>query len=388
MSHWLSSVNNLLEKLDDKAETVAEERWAGDEGGHGGIDDILAKRGLEGFDPEETFEEGHGDDDDDDDGEGEGTVDKEMQPPEQHKPKQQQQVKDDANHPTMIDTTVAVDGNDSSHSQTKESTVDTTENSDKTENRTQQDGATASKSDAIETRTKVQTNGHVRSNIKSTKTQAAPPKAPPPPPSPVRTAPKSQKERELVTEAKEAQKESRTLRRHVVSLNAQLEAAESELQAQRQELERAAEQMEKDRLRTKEAKESVKKLHTQELTALKEQNEKALKEQQSRFEEQLGSFRQRLADMENQRKQEDGDWSKEMTSVIEREQEVNKRLILLEYVYFIENFGGQQMEHKHTHTLSHIFPLSFFFKTVEMKNPCSYHKFQQCKGSKQRLGLD
>ena len=52
------------------------------------------------------------------------------------------------------------------------------------------------------------------------------------------------------------------------------------------------------------------------------------------------------------------------------------------------NTVGDTAQHMNTHTLSHIFPLSFFFKTVEMKNPCSYHKFQQCKGSKQRLGLD
>ena len=175
MSRWLSSVNNLLEKLDDKAETVAEERWAGDEGGQDGIDDILAKRGLEVFEPEETFEEGHGNDDDDDDGEEEkeGTIDIEMQPPEQdhqyQQQQQQQQLKVDANNPTMADTTAAVDGNDSSHSQPETSTVDTTEKSAGTENSTRQEEATASTSDVIKTSRQVQSNSRVKANNEKTK---------------------------------------------------------------------------------------------------------------------------------------------------------------------------------------------------------------------------
>jgi hypothetical protein len=48
MSKWLSSVNNLLEKLDDTAEAVAEERRAtGDEDAlppAPEIEEILAKR--------------------------------------------------------------------------------------------------------------------------------------------------------------------------------------------------------------------------------------------------------------------------------------------------------------------------------------------------------
>jgi hypothetical protein len=51
---------------------------------------------------------------------------------------------------------------------------------------------------------------------------------------------------------RDTQKESHTLRRHVVTLNNQLEHAETKLKAQRIELERAAERMEKDRARHKE----------------------------------------------------------------------------------------------------------------------------------------
>ena len=282
MSNWLSSVNNLLEKLDDTAETVAERRQLGDEtvsDGKGDIGDILAKRGLDYTDQEETTEAEHA-----------KATDVEN-PPSNH----QEESK----------------GNESS---------DLTAANDNAKTESEQINPESD----TKTKAKVDSEKEIKITQKTHLSKA------PPPASPVRTGPKSQKERELVMEAKEAQKESRTLRRHVVSLNAQLEAAESEIQAQRNELERAAEQMEKDRMRTKEAKESVKKLHIQELTALKEHNAKALKEQQKRFEEQLETYRNKLTEVESQRKQEDGDWSKEMTNVIEREQEVNSRLILLE----------------------------------------------------------
>jgi chromosome segregation ATPase len=129
---------------------------------------------------------------------------------------------------------------------------------------------------------------------------------------------------------KEAQKETRTLRRHVVSLNEQLEAAENELQAQRKELERAAERMEKDRIRNKEEKDSTQKRHAQEIALLKTQQEKVLKEQQMRFEEQLEGYRQKLVEEENRRRQEGGDWNKEMTHIIDREQEMRQKVSVLE----------------------------------------------------------
>jgi chromosome segregation ATPase len=129
---------------------------------------------------------------------------------------------------------------------------------------------------------------------------------------------------------KEAQKEARTLRRHVVSLNEQLEAAENEIQAQRKELERAAERMEKDRVRTKEEKEASQKRHAQEVALLKAQSEQTLKEQQARFEEQLEGYRKRLAEEENKRKQEGGDWNKEIAQAIDREQEMRNAVSSLE----------------------------------------------------------
>uniref|UniRef100_A0A448Z5I5 Golgin-84 n=1 Tax=Pseudo-nitzschia multistriata TaxID=183589 RepID=A0A448Z5I5_9STRA len=131
-------------------------------------------------------------------------------------------------------------------------------------------------------------------------------------------------------ELAQAQKEARILRRHVVSLNEQLETAESELQAQRKELERAGERMEKDRIRLKQEKDAFQKRNAQETELLKSQHEKTLKEQQARFEEQLERYRGKLSEEEKRRKQQGGDWDKEMSNAIEREQEMRQTLNALE----------------------------------------------------------
>lgn len=131
-------------------------------------------------------------------------------------------------------------------------------------------------------------------------------------------------------ERKEAQKESRTLRRHVVSLNEQLEAAESELQAQRKELERAAERMEKDRVRQKQEKEKTQKTQVQEATLLKTQHEKSVKDQQTRYEEQLEKYRKKLSTEEKKRKKEGGTWDKEMLNATEREHDMREAVGAME----------------------------------------------------------
>ena len=132
------------------------------------------------------------------------------------------------------------------------------------------------------------------------------------------------------TPSADASKEARTLRRHVVTLNKQLEEAETELQAQRVELERAAERMEKDRKRAKEEKEKASQQHTKELGALRVSNEEKLKEIQARFDERLAASEKKISDMENRRRQEGGDWSKEMENAIEREQEMHQKVIQME----------------------------------------------------------
>jgi hypothetical protein len=136
--------------------------------------------------------------------------------------------------------------------------------------------------------------------------------------------------KKAVAEAREAQKESRTLRRHIVSLNSELETAEAEIHAQRTELERAADRMEKDRTRQKEEKERLVMRHGEELKALKLQHEQNVNKLKGRSDQQLEDARKRMRELEERRMQEGGDWTKELEGALQREQESVRRMAMLE----------------------------------------------------------
>jgi hypothetical protein len=129
---------------------------------------------------------------------------------------------------------------------------------------------------------------------------------------------------------RQAQKEARTLRRHVVTLNKQLETAEAEMQAQRTELERAAERMEKDRTRHKEEREKEKARQAEESKVTKAQHEQALKDMRMRTDQQIEEVKRQLRDIEDQRTQEGGDWNKELADAITREQETAAKFALMD----------------------------------------------------------
>lgn len=128
----------------------------------------------------------------------------------------------------------------------------------------------------------------------------------------------------------EMQKEVRTLRRHVVALNQQLEAAEAEMQAQRGELERAAERLQKDSVRRKQDRDNDATRHAQELKTLKAQHETVLADQKSRYDAQLEDLRSQLRTVEERRMQEGGDWNKELADALQREQDTAIKLSSVE----------------------------------------------------------
>mmetsp|Transcript_16306 Transcript_16306/g.16291 ORF Transcript_16306/g.16291 Transcript_16306/m.16291 type:complete len:165 (+) Transcript_16306:384-878(+) len=105
--------------------------------------------------------------------------------------------------------------------------------------------------------------------------------------------------------------------------------------------------MEKDRVRQKVEKDASQKRQAQEITLLRTQNGKSLKEQQERYEEQLERNRKKLSEEEKRRKQEGGNWDKEMSHAIDREQEMriavsrleDEKLILLQQISTLQ---GQQ----------------------------------------------
>lgn len=264
MSRWLKNVNTLLERLDDQAETVAEElaiakkeeQGADENAGASDIDDILAKRGL-AVEEEEDVEK-------------------------------IQEAKESAAD-DVVESKEEL-GKLSEQTQPETSAVELPLNNDTPEVQIQ---ATLQEQD--------ETSVDAKETVKD------------------------QNEKES-----SAKKEARKLRRHVVSLNSQLEAAESELKAQRKELEGAAERLEKDRKKAKEEKETTRKKHAEEIANQMKQHEQLMKEQQLKFEEELGIIKARLTEVETRRKQEGGDWNKEKENAIEREEEMVNRLAFLE----------------------------------------------------------
>jgi hypothetical protein len=174
------------------------------------------------------------------------------------------------------------------------------------------------------TETKAQPEASVKAHPISGKSAAAPNPTP-------HASPALESEyKKALSDAREAQKECRTLRRHVVSLNAELEACEAEIQAQRTELERAADRMEKDRIRQKEEKERLVTRHAEELKGLKSQHDQTIAEIKKRSEQQVEEARVRMKEIEQRRMQEGGDWNKEMENALHREQEAVRRMANLE----------------------------------------------------------
>ncbi len=381
MSHWLSNVNNLLTKLDDQVETVVEERaFAQDDSSYEaigatrtGIDDILAKRGLSSIDSKDDTKEKPGktlvgmkivEEDKDHEMEAQSLElqNNEERPEEVEQPIEpvaelnknlvQTLESDTSNNMAKKDThrnvsnkleTKPGDGKLENHDTISEVLSKNVQSAERgTERKSVKIGG--SNASTILTLPRLPdkqipsrppslklekyTNSLVptlsaSSSISSEKEQKRSSKAFPPD--------RSKKEiRDLAIERKEAQKEARTLRRHIVSLNDQLETAEAELQAQRKELERAADRMEKDRVRHREEKEVSQKRKDTEIIQLQAQHEKSMEDQQSRFEEQLERYRKKLSIEEHRRKQEGGDWNKEMSNAIDREQEIRQTLTLLE----------------------------------------------------------
>lgn len=321
MSRWLNGLNQvstLLEKLDDKVENVVEERAintdddddddVGDS--HGAmIDDILSKRGL-AADSKDEVDEMHGMDD------GE---DSEVQPATSSGVKSDnaggdvQMPQSGLSRAPSAGTGRPVEPDDGHPDST--SMLPSTEEHPETSL-----SAQTSPNENSEKRPDIG-SGTVNDTASEKMIQSVSRHGNPS---------RSKKEIELSVASKEAQKEVRVLRRHVVKLNENLEQAENEIAALRDELGRAAERMEKDRGRAKEQKEVAQKIHLDELDVQRKQHEQALKDQKIRFEGQLQSYKSKLSEMENQRKQEGGDWNKEIAQAFQREQEMSNRAAFLE----------------------------------------------------------
>jgi flagellin-like hook-associated protein FlgL len=139
-------------------------------------------------------------------------------------------------------------------------------------------------------------------------------------------AAESQQVQQLQEMLGQAQKEVRTLRRHVVALNNQLEGAEREVVAQRNELEQAGERMTKDSARHKEERERERTTHQSQFQALRSEHDAALQAQRAKYEALLEESRSQLKAVEDRRRQEGGNRDKELADALDRESQAVAKL--------------------------------------------------------------
>ena len=136
--------------------------------------------------------------------------------------------------------------------------------------------------------------------------------------------------KQALAESREAQKDARTLRRHVVALNKQLETAEAGLDAQRFELSQAGDRLEKDRKKYKEEKEKLTAKQLEEIKTLKKQHDQILEDSKTLHQDEILKIQQQLKAAEEQRMQEGGDMTMELQSTLQREQELVRKVAFME----------------------------------------------------------
>jgi len=122
----------------------------------------------------------------------------------------------------------------------------------------------------------------------------------------------------------DANKESRTLRRHMVTLNEQLESADKEIEAQRKELEDVAVRLEEDRHRRKELMELEKAKHAQELKQQREKHEQMLVDKVNQTDKRIDELQKELAKARHQLRLEGGEKMKELYDAQVREKEMEE----------------------------------------------------------------
>ena len=392
---WLSQVGAFLEQMDDQAQEIVEEtiNVEGHGDADANLDSILAQRGLQVASTEDDdlddLDEALAAMDQDEDpnssnaataGEAESSGVEDTGKGEEHQVPEPQimeestnpkeasmterpQVNDDdqsgqvsseesnkvgdSNNPEASDE--SAEGPDSNDQKEKEelSTEDDKDATKTADDNTHKSNAQAVPPPAPDAKAETQASKEAPEKVAPKKVPPPPaPKqkaAPPPPPKAPPAAPSSAPSAApvvvtkdpnpaLVKEAREAQKEVRTLRRHVVALNKQLESVEEEVSAQRKELDQTGGIMEKERAKAKLERDNERKRHAEEMKATQEQHEKTLMEQKTQMEQQMAELSHRLNDMEHTRMQEGGNWDKELQGSVEREQILGQKLASLEYV--------------------------------------------------------
>ena len=339
MSRWLANVNSLLEKLDGTVEEAIDEQRNSDEQGED-LDSILAKRGLSEADEVQFVAEDEGDNDE---------------------PEDPQEEDQSADHSSVVvvegeesegsnsTDDVVVENGQPSEKETNslDNTIEKSEEASKTEELSHKNDLNddcVPGSAGLEERQIGDPSANVpqqqdaqtvsSKNAEKLNSSKLVPRTPQLHITSLAPAPSSSASdpdvKQALMESREAQKEARTLRRHVVALNKQLETAEAELDAQRFELQQAGDRLEKDRKKYKEEKEKLAAKHLEEIKSLKKQHDQILEDSKTLHHEEIQKIQQQLKAVEEQRMQEGGDMTMELQTTLQREQELVRKVALME----------------------------------------------------------
>jgi len=155
-------------------------------------------------------------------------------------------------------------------------------------------------------------------NTPPSSVERRPPQAPRSQTSNVGSTTKSSQHR---AELQKLQQELQKMTKQNGALQNQLDAAQTEINAQQKELEQAAERLEEDRQLADEEREDLLDEHEDALRNLKESYETRLEVQKQEYESKLGDVKQKLATEAHMRVQEGGDMTEELEEALERERE-------------------------------------------------------------------
>ncbi|KAL7510967.1 hypothetical protein ACHAXN_007874 [Cyclotella atomus] len=325
MSRWLRNVNALLENLDNQVEETVDERFNQDDDGpdvnleekDGGLDDILAKRGLL---DDEKDEGGAAVDLDAADGGEMGGLE------EQERGVTEEVVDFDAHTQSGLLGEEIGAGLSPGSKLMKPSKVK--EQVGKRKESIGDDEAAATgqtanvENSGISEEQPDESSSTAPEQIKPAPVSSNAPEAPPSAAltAPTPTSANTTSSISISSSALAAKdKELRKYRRNILNLNSALETAESEIEAQRAELDRAASRMERDRSRFKQEKEAAETTHKAEVAALIASHEKALANYKEQQELKMKEMEGRILRAEQARAREGGERDAELAEALERE---------------------------------------------------------------------
>ena len=334
MSRWLANVNSLLEKLDGTVEEAIDEQRNIERDDNENLDSILAKRGL--FDAGEIqfadddvedveFDDAHKEDQS---GENSSVVVVEGEESEASNSTDVEKESNDSEEVVAVgdedlktnDTSDFAEDDEKKIKLPETDDLEGNENDDVSEFHIEHQA-----SQAPEAPSKSESHRPSRNVV---------PSIPQPHITSLvarQTSSASETEfKRALAESREALKEARTLRRHVVALNKQLEIAETELEAQKIELQQAGNRLETDRKKYKEEKDKLTAKHLEDQKALKKQHDQILADIKTQHLDELQKVQMQLKSAEELRMQEGGDMTAELQNALMREQELVRRMVLME----------------------------------------------------------